>query len=60
MKCGLLGRHLGHSYSPAIHSMLADYNYQLFEVEPDALEGFLKNNGHFFPMVIGVRKGAQE
>lgn len=42
MQCGLLGRKLGHSYSPAIHSMLADYSYQLFEVEPDALEGFLK------------------
>lgn len=25
-----------------------------------SLEGFLGSNGHFFPMVIGVRKGAQE
>ncbi len=43
MKCGLLGRHLKHSYSPQIHSMLGDYDYQLFEVEPENLEAFLKN-----------------
>ena len=43
LKCGLLGQKLGHSYSPAIHSMLADYDYQLFEREPEQLEDFLKN-----------------
>jgi len=43
MKCGLLGRKLGHSYSPQIHSMLGDYSYQLFEKEPEALKDFLKN-----------------
>lgn len=42
MKCGLLGRRLGHSYSPQIHAMLADYEYLLFEKEPEALEGFLR------------------
>lgn len=42
-KCGLLGQKLGHSYSPAIHGMLADYDYQLFEREPEQLEDFLKN-----------------
>ena len=31
MKCGLLGRRLGHSYSPQIHAMLGDYSYELFE-----------------------------
>ena len=41
MKCGLLGRKLGHSYSPQIHSLLADYTYDLFEKEPEELEGFL-------------------
>lgn len=41
LKCGLLGRKLGHSYSPAIHGMLADYGYQLFEREPEQLEDFL-------------------
>ena len=43
MKTGLLGRKLGHSYSPQIHSYLADYSYQLFEREPEDVESFLKN-----------------
>lgn len=43
MKCGLLGRKLGHSYSPQIHAALADYDYELFEKEPEELESFLKN-----------------
>jgi len=43
MRCGLLGRHLGHSYSPQIHGALADYAYELFEKEPQELEDFLKN-----------------
>ena len=42
MKFGLLGRKLGHSYSPAIHGMLG-YDYGLFEREPEELEGMLKN-----------------
>ena len=42
MQCGLLGRKLGHSYSPQIHKRLADYQYDLFEVEPEDLESFLK------------------
>lgn len=41
LKCGLLGRKLGHSYSPAIHGMLSDYSYELFEREPEQLEDFL-------------------
>lgn len=43
MKCGLLGRKLGHSYSPQIHSLLGDYDYSLYEKEPDELEVFLKH-----------------
>ena len=43
MQCGLLGRKLGHSYSPQIHSHLASYDYTLFEKEPEELEAFLKN-----------------
>lgn len=42
MQCGLLGRKLGHSYSPQIHSQLGSYDYQLFEKEPKELEDFLK------------------
>lgn len=43
MKCGLLGRTLGHSYSPQIHAMLGDYAYTLFEKEPEEVAAFLKN-----------------
>ena len=43
MRCGLLGQTLGHSYSPQIHGMLGNYDYELFEKEPQELEDFLKN-----------------
>ena len=43
MKCGLLGRKLGHSYSPQIHKFLGDYSYELFEREPEELDGFFKD-----------------
>ena len=42
MKTGLLGRRLSHSYSPQIHAYLGDYRYDLFEREPEDVEGFLK------------------
>lgn len=42
MKCGLLGRKLGHSYSPQIHDSLGEYSYDLFEKEPGELADFLK------------------
>lgn len=42
-RCGLLGRKLGHSYSPAIHAALGDYDYDLYEVpNEEDLEKFLK------------------
>lgn len=43
MKCGLLGRKLGHSYSPQIHKYLGEYSYELFEREPDELVEFIRN-----------------
>ncbi len=43
MNCGLLGRKLGHSYSPQIHAMLGDYTYTLFEKEPEEVEDFLRS-----------------
>ena len=43
MKCGLLGRKLGHSFSPMIHAHLGDYSYDLFEREPVVLVDFLRN-----------------
>lgn len=42
MKFGLLGRKLGHSYSPKIHKMLHGVPYALYEAEPEAVEEFLK------------------
>ena len=53
MKCGLLGRKLGHSYSPQIHAQLADYDYVLFEKEPEELENFLRN-GDFTGLNVTV------
>ena len=39
---GLLGRTLGHSFSPAIHAMLWDCNdYRLLPMEPDEARAFL-------------------
>lgn len=42
MRCGLLGEHLTHSYSPQIHALLGDYSYELFEVAPEKLGEFLQ------------------
>ncbi len=39
---GLLGRTLGHSYSPRLHAMLGNYTYELYPVEPEALGEFLR------------------
>ncbi len=39
---GLIGKKLGHSYSPQIHAMLGDYTYNLYELEEDEVEEFLK------------------
>lgn len=42
-KCGLLGKKLGHSFSPRIHSFLGDYEYEIYEKTEDELEDFIKN-----------------
>lgn len=42
LKCGLVGKTLGHSYSPQIHSLLGDYDYELFELLEDELEAFVR------------------
>ena len=44
MRCGLLGRVLGHSYSPMIHGMLGQYSYDLFPTEPEALDALLRGD----------------
>ena len=46
MRCGLLGRKLGHSYSPQIHALLGNYSYELFEKEPEEIGRFLRD-GNF-------------
>lgn len=40
---GLLGRTLGHSFSPAIHQLLGHEPYDLYPVEPENLPDFLQN-----------------
>lgn len=39
---GLLGRTLGHSWSPQIHAKLGSTPYALFEREPDEVEAFIR------------------
>ncbi len=41
MEYGLLGEHLGHSYSREIHEQIADYRYELLEFAPDQMPSFL-------------------
>lgn len=52
-KFGLLGRKLGHSFSPKIHSLLGDYPYDLFEVEPEDVEEFL-HRGDFSGLNVTI------
>lgn len=43
LKTGLIGAHLGHSYSPRIHKALGDDDYRLIELSAEALGDFLQN-----------------
>lgn len=42
MEYGLIGEKLGHSFSKVIHNALCNYDYQLMELAPLELEGFMK------------------
>lgn len=42
MEFGLIGEHLGHSFSCEIHAKLAGYRYELRELPPSALADFLQ------------------
>lgn len=42
MEFGLIGERLGHSFSPLIHGMLGDYGYELREIAPSELAGFMR------------------
>ena len=40
---GLLGRTLGHSWSPWIHNLLGSAPYALFEREPEEVANFIRH-----------------
>lgn len=42
MKYGLIGEHLGHSFSKEIHEMLDKYTYEICEIEKENLDSFMK------------------
>ncbi|MBQ7090318.1 MAG: shikimate dehydrogenase, partial [Clostridia bacterium] len=42
MKYGCIGEKLGHSFSKEIHNRLADYSYELKELCPDEVDGFMQ------------------
>ncbi len=43
MEYGLIGEHLPHSFSLEIHKRIGDYKYEINELRPDELCGFIKN-----------------
>lgn len=44
MKYGCIGEHLGHSFSKEIHNALAPYEYEIHEVERNALDSFMEKH----------------
>ena len=63
LRCGLLGKKLGHSYSPQIHRMLAEertqgaYRYELYEKTPEEVEDFvLRGDWHGLNVTIPYKK----
>ena len=43
MKYGLIGEHLGHSFSKEVHGMLSDYDYEIREIAKEELGVFMKS-----------------
>ena len=41
-KFGLIGEKLSHSFSPQLHKMLGGYDYGLYELAPNELDGFMR------------------
>ena len=61
IRCGLLGEHLGHSFSPLIHGELADYSYKLCELSRDELGDFVKCGGlDAFNVTIPYKKDVMQ
>lgn len=50
---GLLGRRLGHSYSPQIHKALGGYDFGLFEKEPEEIEDYMRS-GEFDGLCVTI------
>lgn len=42
MKYGLIGEHLGHSFSKEIHESISDYIYEIKEIAKESLDSFMK------------------
>ena len=42
MTYGCIAEHLGHSFSALIHARLADYHYELCELTPCEVDGFMR------------------
>ena len=42
MEYGCIGRKLPHSFSREIHALIENYRYELLELEPEELDGFMK------------------
>lgn len=72
MKYGLIGEHLGHSFSKVIHEMLSDNLYELREIARDELDCFMRS-GDFsginvtipykesvIPYLNGIDEGAKK
>lgn len=49
MSFGLLGEHLGHSYSVILHQALGNLSYTLYEKSPEEVEAFLSD-----PSLLGL------
>ncbi len=61
MDCGLIGRKLGHSFSPQIHGLLADYEYGLYPVAREEGGDFLrKGEFHGLNVTIPYKKTVME
>ena len=46
LRCGLIGKTLSHSFSPEIHSCLADYSYKLFEMSECEVGKFIRGDSY--------------
>lgn len=57
MRCGLIGEHLGHSFSKLIHAKITDYSYDLVELPPEGVGEFVKKGGYdAFNVTIPYKK----